>query len=92
VIVTAVLEATGLVAAVKVAVVAPAGTVTVAGTWAAAVWLDVNATAAPPAGAGALNVTVPVEGLPPKTEEGFRLTELRTGAVTVSVVVLVTLL
>jgi hypothetical protein len=52
VIVTAVSETTGLVAAVKVAVVAPAGTVTVAGTWAAAVWLDVNATAAPPVGAG----------------------------------------
>ena len=91
-IVTAVLEATGLVVAVKDAVVCPAGTVTVAGTWAAAVLLDVNATAAPPAGAGPLSVTVPVEGLPPTTEVGFRLTELRAGAVTVSVVVLVTLL
>jgi hypothetical protein len=90
VIVTAVVVATELVVAVKVAVVAPAGTVTVAGTWAAAVWLDVNATAAPPVGAGPLSVTVPVEGLPPRTEVGFRLMELRTGAVTVRVVVLVT--
>ena len=75
-IVTAVLEATGLVVAVKVAVVAPAGTVTDAGTWAAAVLLDVNATTAPPAGAGSLSVTVPVEGLPPSTDAGFTLTEL----------------
>jgi hypothetical protein len=90
--VTDVLEATGLVVAVKVAVVAPAGTVTVAGTWAAAVLLEVNVTAAPPVGAGPLSVTVPVEGLPLTTEVGFRPMELRTAAVTVSVVVLVTLL
>ena len=43
--------ATGLVVAVKVAVLAPANTVTDAGTWAAAVLLDVNVTTAPPTGA-----------------------------------------
>jgi len=81
------LEVTGLVVTGKAAVVAPAGTVTVAGTWAAAVLLDVNATAAPPAGAGPLSVTVPVEGLPPTTEVGISVTELRTGADTVVVTV-----
>ena len=85
-IVTAVVEATGLVVAVKVAVVAPASTVTVAGTWAAAVLLEVKLTTAPPVGAGPLSVTVPVEDTPPKTAAGFTLTELSaaTGAVTVS--------
>jgi len=44
---------------VNFAVVAPAGTVTLAGTLAAELLL-VSATMAPPAGAAALNVTVPV--------------------------------
>ena len=86
------MEATGLVVTVKVAVVAPAATVTEAGTWAAAVLLLVNVTTAPPVGADPLSVTVPVEGLPPTTEVGTRLMELRTGAVTVKVAVRVTLL
>jgi len=48
------------VVAVKVAVFAPAGTVTVAGTaMKVAYWL-VRATEAPPVGAAALSVTVPV--------------------------------
>jgi hypothetical protein len=81
------LEVTGLVVTGKVAVVAPAGTVTVAGTWAAAVIELVNATAAPPAGAGPLSVTVPVEGLAPTTEVGISVTEFRTGADTVVVTV-----
>ena len=93
-IVTAVLAATGLVVAVKVPVVAPAGTVTAAGTWAAAVLLDVNVTTAPPVGAGLSKVTVPVDDAPPSTVAGFTLTALSAapGAVTVKVVVRVTLL
>ena len=47
-------------------------------------------TTAPPVGAGPLRVTVPVEGLPPTTEVGFKLMELRIAAVTVRVAVCVT--
>jgi len=88
------LRATGLVVTGNVAVVWPASTVTVAGTWAAAVLLLSTVTTAPPRGAGPLNVTVPVEGLPPTTEVGFRLKELRVAveAVTVNVAVRVTVL
>ncbi len=78
----------------NVAVVVPADTVTLAGTWAAAVLLLTKVTTAPPRGAGPLNVTVPVEGLPPTTEVGFRLKELRVAveAVTVNVAVRMTVL
>jgi hypothetical protein len=94
VIVTAVEEATVLVVAVKVAVVAPAATVTEAGTWAAAVLLDDRETTAPPVGAGLSRVTVPVEDTPPSTEVGFTLTPLKAAAsaVTVKVAVRLTLL
>ena len=93
-IVTAVLEATGLVVAVKVAVVAPANTVTDAGTWATTVLLDVKLTTAPPTGAGLSKVTVPAEDTPPSTVAGLTLTPLSaaTGAVTVKVAVRLTLL
>ena len=68
----------------KVAVVALAATVTLAGTWAAAVLLLDNVTTAPPVGAGPLSVTVPVDMFPPSTDVGFRLMELRVvGGVTV---------
>jgi hypothetical protein len=94
VIVTAVVEATEFVVAVKVAVVAPAATVTDAGTWAAAVLLEVKLTTAPPVGAGLSRVTVPVDDVPPATDAGFTLTPLNAaappGASTVMVAVRVT--
>ena len=82
--------ATGLVVTVKVAFVAFAATVTLAGTWAVAVLLLDSVTTAPPAAAGPFSVTVPVEEVPPITEVGLRATELSVAAVTVRVVVLVT--
>ena len=81
-IVTEALLATGLVVTVKVAVVAFAATVTLAGTWAAAVLLLDSITTAP-AGAGPLSVIVPIEEVLPTTDVGLRLTEISTAAVTV---------
>jgi hypothetical protein len=66
---------TVLVLTVKVAVVAPAETVTLDGTEATAVLLLESWTTAPPLGAGALRVTVPVEELPPATLAGFNVRE-----------------
>ena len=83
VMVTDVFEATALVVTVKVAVVAPAATVTLAGTLAAAVLPLDRVTTAPFAGAGPFRVTVPVEEVPPITEAGLRPTELKVAAVTV---------
>jgi len=68
--------ATALVLTVKVAVVAPAGTATLEGTLAAPLLLA-SATCAPPAGAGPLSVTVPVEESPPVTLVGFSESEER---------------
>jgi len=85
--VTEVFAATGLVATVKVAVVALAATVTLAGTRAAPVLLPDSVTIAPPAGAGPFSVTVPVDEFPPTTELGLPLMELNVAAVTVNVVV-----
>jgi hypothetical protein len=84
-----VLLPTGLVVTVKVAVVAPAATVTLAGTVAAAVLLLVRVTTAPAVDAAPFRVTVPVDDAPPVSEVGLRLTELGAGASTVSVVVFV---
>ncbi len=80
---------TALVLTVKVALVAPAATVTLAGTLAAVVLLLESVTVAPPAGAAPLKVTVPVEEFPPVTLVGFSESEERVGggggaAVTVS--------
>lgn len=74
-----VLPATGLVVTVKVAVVAPGATVTLAGTLAAAVLLLDRMTTVPPAGAGPFNVTVPVDVPPPNTDAGLKLTEETVG-------------
>ena len=59
---------------VKVALVAPAGTATLEGTLVAPLLLE-SATCAPPAGAGPLSVTVPVEEFPPVTLVGFSVSE-----------------
>ena len=70
---------------VKVVLVAPAGTVTVAGTVAADVLLDVTLTGKPPTGAALPIVIVPVEGDPPVTVVGFKETPVTTGGFTVRV-------
>ena len=62
-----------LVVTAKVALVDPAGTVTLAGTVAAAVLLLDNETVKPPDGAAEVRVTVPVAELPPTTVVGLRL-------------------
>jgi hypothetical protein len=78
---------------VKLALVVPAATVTLEGTLAAAALLLDSATTAPPAGAGPLSVTVPVEfWVPPKTLVGFNVNDesVRAGGgagVTLSVAV-----
>ncbi len=84
--VTDVFVATGTVAAVKVAAVAPAGTVTLAGTVTATLFV-VNVTTAPPAGAIPFSVTVPVELLPPSTLFGLIATDESDGGFTVRIVV-----
>ena len=88
--VTDVEAATTLVVTVNVALVAPAGTVTLPGTVAAELLLD-SVTCAPPAGAAPSSVTVPVELLPPVTVVGFTASEVRrTLGITVRVAVRVT--
>ena len=63
---------------VKLAEIAPSGTVTLAGTLAAPLLLD-NITTAPPAGAGPLNVSVACEDWPPITFVGFNCSEASVG-------------
>jgi hypothetical protein len=77
--VTGVDAVTVLVLIVKVALVAPYATVTLAGTVAAAVVSLERETAAPPLGAGPLRVTVPVEGVPPVTLVGLSAIEESVG-------------
>ena len=71
---------TDVVATVKVALAAPAGTVTLAGT-VAALELSESDTAAPPVGAAALSDTVPVDELPPTTLVGLSDTAESVGPV-----------
>lgn len=68
---------TVLVFTVKVAVVAPAGTVTLDGTVATLVSLLERDTTASPLGAGTLSVTVPVEEFPPVTLDGLSVSDER---------------
>src|SRR6266403_1747010 len=76
--VTGVEVVTALVLTVKFALVAPAATVTLAGTVAAEALLE-RETRAPLPGAGPLRVTVPVEGDPPVTLVGLSATEDSVG-------------
>jgi hypothetical protein len=92
--VTGVEAVTAKVVTVKAALVAPTGTVTLAGTVAPAVLLLERETRAPPVRAGPLSVTLPVEGDPPLTLGGFSVSDVRVGpgggcGVTVSEAVLV---
>ena len=69
---------------VKVALALPAGTVTLNGTLAAPLPLE-SMTCAPPAGAGPLSVTVPMEDCtPPTTLVGFSVSEETVGGFTAS--------
>ena len=74
-IVTEVGAVTGNVAIVNLAVLAPAETVTLAGTVATPVLLLASVTTAPLAGAAADKVTVPWEDVPPVTVAGFKVSE-----------------
>ena len=88
-IVTVVEMITTDVFTVKVALVAPAGMNTLAGTLATDGLLLERNTTTPPLGAGALSITLPVEDPsgPPTTLVGSSVSEVRVGsggAVTVS--------
>ena len=80
-IVAVVAAVTAVVVMEKFALVAPAATVTLAGTVATAVLALLRLTMAPPGGAPAVSVTVPCDELPPTTEVGATLTvdKLATG-------------
>jgi len=81
--VTLVDKRTGRVVTVKVALVDPDGIVTLVGTPAISLLLLESAITAPPAGAGPLSVTVPVEDSRPVTLEGLNVSAERTGGRTV---------
>ncbi len=70
-IATGVDAATDAVEAANVAFVAPPATVTLGGTCTAAALALDRAITAPPAGAAAVSVTVPVAAVPPVTAEGL---------------------
>ena len=74
---------TGFVVTLKLALAAPAGTVTLEGTDAAPLLLE-SATCAPPAGAGPFSVTLPEAGLPPVTLAGLMPSDEITAGSTVS--------
>jgi hypothetical protein len=71
---------TALLVTANVAVVAPAATVTFAGTMATVVLLLDRVTTAPPTGAAAVNETLAVDVAPPVTVAGFNVNPASTGA------------
>jgi len=77
---------TAVVVTLKVAVVAPPGTMTLAGTVTEVSELE-SVTTVPPVGAAESRVTVPVAAPPPTTLVGVTLTEASVGAVTGAVTV-----
>lgn len=77
-IVADVVDDTVCVVIVNVRLVAPAGTVTLAGTTAALLLLD-SATTAPAEGAALDNVTVPWDDVPPVTEAGLSDSDATVG-------------
>src|SRR5216117_4134702 len=79
-IVTGVATVTAVVVMEKFALSAPAATVTLAGTLATVALVLDKVTMAPPVGAAAVNVTVPVLPVPPTTLAGLTVTEDKVGA------------
>ena len=77
--VTVVDAVTAKVVTVKVALVAPAGMVTLAGTVATEVLPLLRVMRAPPVRAGALSATLPIEVDPPWTLGGCRVIDVRVG-------------
>ena len=75
----------GLVSTVKGAVVAPAGTITDAGTVATAVLSLLRKTVVPPVGAADASRTLPDTGVPPTTELAPRVTLVTAGPVAAGV-------
>jgi len=80
---------TELVVTVNVILLLPPGTVAVAGTCAADVLLLVSRMTAPEGGAAPFSVNVAVDVEPPVTALGFKVSEIRDAAVTLSDVVFV---
>src|SRR6185503_14546855 len=72
-----VFAATVVVLTPKVALEAPAATVTLAGTETTDVFALLSVTTAPPLGAAPVNVIVPCAAVPPTTEVGLTLTAER---------------
>ena len=79
-IVTAVVVLTVEVVTANVALLLPAGTVTVSGTVATTVLLLVNVTGVPPGGAAADSATTPDDAFPLGSEFGVSVSPLNTGA------------
>ena len=82
--VTTIFANVGFVCAVNCTDLEPAGTVTLVGTVTRAVLLLERRTTTPPAGAGPLSMTVPLDELPPLTVLGDRVNEDKAGGFTVS--------
>ena len=89
-IVTLVVLRTRFVVIGKVAEVAPAATVMLDGTAATVVLLLESWMVIPGGGAVPLRVTVPVDGVPPTTFDGFNFNEDNVGRVIVNVAAFVT--